>query len=160
MPNLLVVRTWSKSAGLAGARVGFVAGDPDVVGNLFIRKGSNANFYVVRFGGDGTGQSWGRYRFVNNTVVSGSSSVFRLFDGIGSLEAHNNVFYRSGGAVSLVRTAESFTSACFHHSRSKVRISRSRGLSSTMARSSQTAGRDPNPGAPCDGGLARAVKRW
>ena len=73
--------------------------DSDVVGNLFIKKGSNADFYVTRFGGDGTGQTWGRYRFVNNTViVSGTSAVFRLFDGLESVEMHNNVFYRSGGA--------------------------------------------------------------
>jgi hypothetical protein len=81
--------------------------DSDVVGNLFVKKGSNASFYVTRFGGDGTAQSWGRYRFVNNTVVvSGTSAVFRLFDGLESLEVHNNVFYRSGGAVTILRTAE------------------------------------------------------
>ena len=36
----------------------------------------------VRFGGDATGQSNGRYRFVHNTVVlaAGSAGVFRLFD--------------------------------------------------------------------------------
>jgi hypothetical protein len=81
--------------------------DSDVVGNLFIKKGANASFYVTRFGGDGTGQSWGRYRFVNNTVVvSGTSAVFRLFDGLESLEMHNNVFSRSGGPVTILRTAE------------------------------------------------------
>jgi hypothetical protein len=81
--------------------------DSDVVGNLFVKKGSNANFYVTRFGGDGTAQTWGRYRFVNNTVVvTGSTAVFRLFDGLESVEMHDNVFYRSGGGVTILRTAE------------------------------------------------------
>jgi hypothetical protein len=85
--------------------------DSDVLGNVLWKKttgsGGQANFYVVRFGGDGTGQSFGRYRFVNNTVIMGSSAVFRLFDGIESVEMHNNVFYRpGGGAAPLVRTAE------------------------------------------------------
>lgn len=72
--------------------------DSDVVGNV-LRKTNN--FWVVRFGGDGTGDTNGRYRFVNNTVIlqSGSSGVFRLFDGIESLEAHNNVFYAPSGST-------------------------------------------------------------
>jgi hypothetical protein len=85
--------------------------DSDVVGDVLWKKttpsGGQANFYVVRFGGDGTGQSFGRYRFVNNTVIMGSSVVFRLFDGIESVEMHNNVFHRpGGGAAPLVRTVE------------------------------------------------------
>lgn len=85
--------------------------DSDVLGNVLWKKttasGGQANFYVVRFGGDGTGQSFGRYRFVNNTVIMGSSAVFRLFDGIESVEMHNNVFFRpGGGAAPLVRTVE------------------------------------------------------
>src|SRR4051812_31982538 len=54
--------------------------DSDVVGNV-LRKTQTSS--VVRFGGDGTGQSNGRYRFVANTVLtqSGASAVFRLFDG-------------------------------------------------------------------------------
>jgi hypothetical protein len=72
--------------------------DSDVVGNLLIKKGANADFYVTRVGGDGTAQSWGRYRFVNNTIiVAGASAVFRLFDGLESIEAHNNVFFRASG---------------------------------------------------------------
>ena len=34
-PNLLVTRTFSKAAGLAGLRIGFVVGHPDVVSNLY-----------------------------------------------------------------------------------------------------------------------------
>jgi MYXO-CTERM domain-containing protein len=80
--------------------------DSDVVGNVLVKRNT---FYVTRFGGDGTGETFGRYRFVNNTVVvlPGSSAVFRLFDGIESVEMHNNVFAIDGsGTVNLVRTAE------------------------------------------------------
>lgn len=80
--------------------------DSDVVGNVLIKTES---FSVVRFGGDGTGETGGRYRFVNNTVVvqPGNAAVFRLFDSIQSLEAHNNVFLVQGsGSVNLVRQVE------------------------------------------------------
>ena len=33
--NLLVIRTFSKAAGLAGLRIGFAAGHPEVIGNLY-----------------------------------------------------------------------------------------------------------------------------
>ena len=86
---------------------GIVREDSDVVGNLFIKKGPNANFAVTRVGGDGTAQTWGRYRFVNNTiVVSGGAEVFRIFDGIQSIEMHGNVLYRAGGGVNVMRTVE------------------------------------------------------
>jgi hypothetical protein len=80
--------------------------DSDVVGNVLVKR---ADTFVVRFGGDGTGDTNGRYRFVNNTVVvqPGGSAVFRLFDGIESLSAHNNVFYAAGGGtVDMVREVE------------------------------------------------------
>jgi len=79
--------------------------DSDVVGNVLRKVGST--FYVVRFGGDGTGETAGRYRFVNNTVLAGSSAVFRMFDAVESVEMHNNVFLRAdGGGVNVIRTAE------------------------------------------------------
>jgi hypothetical protein len=80
--------------------------DSDVVGNVLVKT---ANTFVVRFGGDGTGDTSGRYRFVNNTVVTqpGGSAVFRLFDGIESLSVHNNVFFAAGGGtVNMVREVE------------------------------------------------------
>ena len=80
--------------------------DSDVVGNVLVKT---ATTFVARFGGDGTGQTHGRYRFVNNTVVTqpGGSAVFRLFDGIESVEMHNNVFWATGsGTVNLVRMVE------------------------------------------------------
>ena len=81
-----------------------VRADSDVVGNV-LRK-THDGWYVARLGGDGTGQSWGRYRFVNNTVVlsPGAPGAFRITFGIDSLELHNNAFDRvGGGAVTLVK---------------------------------------------------------
>ncbi len=70
--------------------------DSDVVGNVIrkLRPG-----YVVRVGGDGSGESNGRYRFTNNTIVIGpeTRAVFRLFNGLESIEMHNNAFFREGG---------------------------------------------------------------
>ncbi|MBN1130041.1 MAG: right-handed parallel beta-helix repeat-containing protein [Chitinispirillaceae bacterium] len=84
--------------------------DSDVAGNVLFKRQTAANndpdFAVTRIGGDATGETHGRYRFVNNTVVSGSGAVFRMFDSLESVEMHNNVFYRSGGGVTLVRTVE------------------------------------------------------
>src|SRR5262249_28869010 len=66
------------------------------------------DFSFVRIGGDGTGESAGRYRFLNNTFVSNStangSAVFRFFDALETVEMHNNVFYSvpSGGGLNIV----------------------------------------------------------
>lgn len=82
--------------------------DSDVVGNV-LRKTQTT--YVVRFGGDATGQSNGRYRFVANTVLTrpGGSAVFRLFDGLESVEMHDNVFFvdpSPTGASNILREVE------------------------------------------------------
>jgi hypothetical protein len=80
--------------------------DSEVIGNVF-RKTNDA--YSVRVGGDGTGETNGRYRFVHNTflVEAENRAVFRLFDGIESIEMHNNVlFARGGGPVTVVRTSD------------------------------------------------------
>ncbi len=70
--------------------------DSDVVANVIkkVRPG-----YVVRVGGDGSGETNGRYRFANNTIVIGpeTRAVFRLFNGLESIEMHNNAFFREGG---------------------------------------------------------------
>lgn len=92
--------------GADGAPEELVREDSDVVGNVLLKRN---DFAVVRFGGDGTGQTHGRYRFVNNTVVTlpDGGAVFRLFDGIESLEAHNNVLtVRGGGALDVMREVE------------------------------------------------------
>lgn len=79
--------------------------DSDVVGNV-LRK-TTRNGFVTRVGGDGTGETNGRYRFVNNTIICDRSAVFRLFDGIESIEMHNNVFvHNAGGTVNLVRSVD------------------------------------------------------
>lgn len=86
-----------------GQDPGLAREDSDVVGNVFVKRNP---FYVVRIGGDGTGQTDGRYRFVNNTFVvrPGGSSVFRLFHGLQSVEMHNNAFIMLGdGAVNVLR---------------------------------------------------------
>lgn len=87
--------------------------DSDVVGNVLRKSGGNAGFFVVRVGGDGTGQTWGRYRFAYNTILisdaSSPSAVFRIFHGVDSVEMHNNVITRIGGgpsAIPIYRTAE------------------------------------------------------
>lgn len=81
--------------------------DSDVVGNVLVKR---QEFPVIaRIGGDGTGQTWGRYRFVNNTIVvqTAGATVIRAFHGLESLEMHNNVVVSAaGGGVNLVRTVE------------------------------------------------------
>jgi len=65
-----------------------------------LKRGSNEGFSVVRFGGDGTGQSQGRYRFAFNTVIvapGSGAAVFRLFTALESVEMHSNVFAMRGG---------------------------------------------------------------
>lgn len=73
--------------------------DHEMIGNVVVH--TNAEFgSLVRLGGDGTGQSKGRYRLVYNTfIASTGSTALRLFDTIESIELHNNVFHRpaSGG---------------------------------------------------------------
>ena len=73
--------------------------DSDVVGNVLIAARNGRN---VRIGGDGTGQSNGRYRFLNNTFIHRSnkpeSQIHARF-GVESVEMHNNVFFLLSGAV-------------------------------------------------------------
>jgi hypothetical protein len=70
--------------------------DSQVVGNVLFKVN---DFHAVRIGGDGTGETGGRYRFVNNTfVMAGGSAAIRLFDSVESVELFNNAFYRAGGS--------------------------------------------------------------
>ncbi len=83
--------------------------DSDVVGNVLMRAN---DFFFVRIGGDGTGESAGRYRFLNNTFISNStangSAVFRCFDALESVEMHNNIFYSvpTSGGLNILRDVE------------------------------------------------------
>ncbi|HPQ39141.1 MAG TPA: hypothetical protein PLV45_02105 [bacterium] len=86
-----------------GAEPSLAREDSDVVGNVLFKRNT---FHVTRVGGDGTGETFGRYRFVNNTFICGDSSTFRLFDGIESIEMHNNVFYRGTGSIDIIRTVD------------------------------------------------------
>ncbi|WP_437809813.1 right-handed parallel beta-helix repeat-containing protein [Sorangium sp. So ce1078] len=92
-----------------GQDPGLAREDSDVVGNVFRKTHTQ---YVVRVGGDGTGDTNGRYRFVNNTflLMAGSNAAIHLFDGIESIELHNNVFHRvGGGSVQVFRDDASWT---------------------------------------------------
>jgi MYXO-CTERM domain-containing protein len=83
--------------------------DSDVVGNVIRKTGAVKGAHTTRLGGDGTGQTYGRYRFVNNTFIlaANAGSVFRIFDHVDSLEASNNVIYREGGTpFEVLRTNE------------------------------------------------------
>jgi hypothetical protein len=84
--------------------------DSDVVGNVIVHTAGFSA--VLRLGGDGTGESDGRYRFVNNTIMrrnanNDTPTIFRLFHGIESVEMHNNIIFRDGPAsVRLIREVE------------------------------------------------------
>jgi hypothetical protein len=84
--------------------------DSDVMGNVFRKRrtaaSNDSNFAVFRIGGDATGETHGRYRFVNNTVIAGTGAVFRCFDSLESVEMHNNVFHRPGGGLNLMRVSD------------------------------------------------------
>lgn len=93
-----------------GIPAGQAREDSDVVGNVIVHTASFGA--IMRFGGDDTGESRGRYRVVNNTIIrrqanNDTPTVFRLFDGIDSLDFHNNVIWREGTAnLTLVRAVE------------------------------------------------------
>lgn len=83
--------------------------DQDVVGNVIVH--SNPAFgAVVRVGGDGSGVSKGRARFVNNTflLTSGQdTTVFRIFQEMQSVEMHNNVIdVTAGGVPRIIRAVD------------------------------------------------------
>ena len=83
--------------------------DGDVVGNVLLQTTSTS--YVVRVGGDGTGRTGGRYRFVNNTFIVGShannAGAMRASYALDSLELYNNVFSRASGRMDyLVRETD------------------------------------------------------
>jgi hypothetical protein len=84
--------------------------DSDIVGNVLVHLASSG----MRFGGDGSGTSRGRVRFVNNTVVVGPefdeyTPAIRFYDEIDAFDASNNVFVRlGGGAFRIIRDEASW----------------------------------------------------
>lgn len=79
--------------------------DSDVVGNVIRQTTSNP---AVRIGGDkDDADTSGRYRFVNNTFITASSSaIFQVFLRVESVELHNNVFYRTNGGASILNDGD------------------------------------------------------
>lgn len=70
--------------------------DSDIVGNVII---CSNNYACARIGGDGSGDSKGRFRFVNNTfIIPNNGDVIRTYDGVETLEMHNNVIYNKTAA--------------------------------------------------------------
>jgi MYXO-CTERM domain-containing protein len=75
--------------------------DSDVVGNVFV---NTSEWRVARLGGDGSGDSNGRYRFVNNTMIldSMSTSVITLQYQVDTLEMYNNVIMAPVPGVTIL----------------------------------------------------------
>lgn len=97
----------------AGVEAELKREDSDVVGNVIYgapNPTQPGGWYLIRIGGDGTGDTGGRYRFVNNTFIFAagvSQAAFRIFDRVESLEVHNNLFARvGGGGITVARTVE------------------------------------------------------
>jgi hypothetical protein len=72
----------------------------DIVGNVLIARDQASS--VARFGGDGTGDTYGRTRLVNNTVlvdanVAATRPLIQLDFILEGFAAHNNVFSVLGG---------------------------------------------------------------
>jgi hypothetical protein len=75
--------------------------DSDVVGNVIVHTSSNGS-NMMRLGGDGGGgQTNGRYRFVNNTLMfhGVGGTAFQPFAGIESIEMDNNVLWGDAGSA-------------------------------------------------------------
>ncbi len=102
---------------LPGWTPGMAREDSEVLGNVIVHSSPLNSFgAVMRLGGDGTGESHGRYRIVNNTFIISSATspvtVFRLFHGLESVEAHNNVIWRSSpGELRIERNVEAVWAA-------------------------------------------------
>jgi hypothetical protein len=88
--------------------------DSDVVGNIVV---CNPSYACARIGGDGTGNSKGRFRFVNNTFIqTGSGDIIRTFQDVETLEMYNNVIYNTS-AGSTTRVLNDTDGSWVHGSR-------------------------------------------
>jgi hypothetical protein len=80
--------------------------DSDVVGNIVV---CNPSYACARIGGDGTGNSKGRFRFANNTFIqTGAGDIIRTFQDVETLEMYNNVVYNTsaGGATRVLNDTD------------------------------------------------------
>lgn len=66
--------------------------DSDIVGNVLVKS---SEWRIARIGGDGSGNSAGRYRFVNNTMIlaDATKTAISLQETVQSLEMYNNVIW-------------------------------------------------------------------
>ena len=66
--------------------------DSDIVGNVLIKS---SEWRIARIGGDGSGNSAGRYRFVNNTMIlaDATKTAISLQETVQSVEMYNNVIW-------------------------------------------------------------------
>jgi MYXO-CTERM domain-containing protein len=69
--------------------------DSDVVGNVLVKS---SEWRIARIGGDGSGDSMGRFRFVANTMVlaPASTTAIGLQFTVDALEMHDNVIVAGG----------------------------------------------------------------
>lgn len=79
--------------------------DSDVVGNVFIKT---SQWRIARIGGDGSGDSAGRYRFANNTMVLGSlaGTAITLQQTVSTLEMYNNLIIHTGSGYQVYNVTE------------------------------------------------------
>lgn len=72
--------------------------DGDVVGNVIL---ASSGLACARVGGDKIeAQSYGRFRFVNNTfIMNGNGDAVRVYVGIETVEFHNNLVYNKLNAA-------------------------------------------------------------
>jgi MYXO-CTERM domain-containing protein len=91
--------------GADGAPEALAREDSDIVGNVLVKTSS---YRIARIGGDGAGNSAGRYRFVNNTMILADSSTaaIGLQETVQSLEMYNNVIYASKSGFRVYRVDE------------------------------------------------------
>ncbi len=82
--------------------------DHEVAGNVLVKVNTSSG-RIARLGGDGTGDSNGRFRFAHNTMILGTatSAALAIQDHVESLEFSDNVVWRTdGGTFRAVRTVE------------------------------------------------------
>jgi MYXO-CTERM domain-containing protein len=79
--------------------------DSDVVGNVFRRT---TEWRVARIGGDGSGDSMGRFRFVNNTMMLDAmmKSAITLQLTVSTLEMYNNVIIAPQAGIRVYEVDE------------------------------------------------------